>query len=109
MALELEDIAESAAKVARAIRQIFAKAKGIHGGIKGVWQTAPAIVKEVEKVASAWVGITGKDKKAMAVEAILLLIPPRWYLPKFVLRPLISWAIEAALKEIEKRRKYPPK
>ena len=105
MALDKIDIAGEAVGIAKAVRQIYAEAKGVHGGFKDVFKKAPAVIAEVEKVAGAWVGITGEDKKAMAVEAILLLIPLPSWLPKFFVRAVISWAIEAALKEIEKRRK----
>lgn len=112
MALDNIDVAAEAAKIAKALRKIFTNMKGVHGGFKDVWKKAPAVVAEVEKVAGAWQGITGEDKKAMAVEALLLLIPlPKW-LPTFFARAVISWAIEAALKEIKKiktKRKYPPK
>jgi len=105
MALEKHEIAGEAAKIAKAVKEIFAKMKGIHGGIKGIFKAAPAVVEEVEKAASAWASITGEDKKAMAVEAILLIVPLPSWLPTFIARALISWAIEAALKEIAKRKK----
>jgi len=103
MALEAKEIAAEAKKVAKAVKKILLKLKGIHGGFSGIRNAAPTVVEEVEKAAKSWAGITGADKKAMAVAAICELIPnPTWF-PEWVERIVIGWAIERALKEYKKR------
>jgi len=103
MVMERLDIVTEAAKVAAAVKAILKKLTGIHGGIKGVFKAAPYVVAEVEKAARPWAGITSAEKKAMAVEAIVLLIPLPWWIPKPLARALISWAIESAWKELSRR------
>jgi len=102
MPMERKDVLAEAAKIAAAVKAIYAKAKGIHGGIKGIYKAAPAVVEQVEIAAKAWAGVTSENKKAMAVEAILLMVKLPWWLPKFVARSLISWAIESALTALKK-------
>ena len=105
MPMDRLDIISEAAKIAASVKVIFGKLKGIHGGIKGVWKAAPVVVEEVESAARAWFGVTGADKKAMAVEAILLVIPDRWWFPDWFARPVIGIAIEQALKALKKAGK----
>jgi hypothetical protein len=66
---------------------------------------AQYVVKAVEEVGRE-IGALGPDKKAIAVQAILLLIPDSWC-PDFLLEPLVSWAVERAVGYMNSRKSKP--
>lgn len=73
-------------------------------GLKGFAKIAPKVIREVEDIGRLK-GFKGADKKRMATEVILALIPVEnwpWWMPKFLARYFIGRAIEAAVKEANK-------
>ena len=74
-------------------------------GVTGFFALAPFVVKEVEEVATAD-GFKGADKKAMAVSAIMALLPINswpWWCPEWLAKYFINLAIERAVIELNKR------
>ena len=67
-------------------------------GIRGFWgavNLAPRVVDRIEKVACE-LKLCGEDKKAIAVAAVLALVPDRW-VSDAILEPFVAWAIERYL------------
>jgi len=97
-------VIEISKKIAAEIRAAYLDIKAIQS-VRGAFKVAPVVVERVERIGQQ-VGLFGTDKKAIAVEAILAIIPDSW-VPDWLLRPVIGWAIEKAVKvlnaKLEKR------
>lgn len=98
--LDPEKLQEAVKRVTDEVRGASLDLRGLKG-LSGAWAVVPRVIERVEKL-GAELGLIGEDKKAAALEAILLLIPDRWA-PDWLLRPLLGWAIERALPLLRKR------
>ena len=98
--LDPEKLQEAVKRVVEEVKGASLDIRGLRG-LTGAWALVPRVIERVEKLAIE-LGMLGEDKKAAAVEAILLLVPDRW-IPDWLLRPLIGWAIEQALPLLRKR------
>lgn len=86
----------------RLIEQVKAAADELKGarGVAGVLFAVPSIVRHVQILGDEY-KLVGEDKKELATEAVLYLIPDRWC-PDWILRPMVSWAIEKAVAEVKR-------
>lgn len=72
-------------------------------GIKGVWGALgalPILLTHVQLAGEEW-RLVNEDKKALAVQLVLDLVPDRW-VPDAVIEPIVGWAIERALAAAKK-------
>src|SRR5688572_27253364 len=99
--MDQERLGELAAEVLESMGEIVGKVKRIHGGLASVIAAAPEIVRHVEVIAVTR-SLDGQQKKKLAVEVALKLIPDRWA-PDWVLRPAIGWIIEQGVDEVKRR------
>lgn len=85
------------------VRKAVEPLKALKGwsGVLGFFKAAPHVVEEVEE-AGKDLGLMGADKKQVAVDFILDLIPDSWA-PDWILEPLVNWAIERAVAELQRR------
>lgn len=100
---QMQVLAETTATM---ILRSWAAAKAARG-VRGFFELAPRVVKEVEEIGKAN-GYKGADKKYLAVDVILQLIPADrlpWWMPKPLARYLIGFAIERAVKALRDRLK----
>ena len=82
------------------IYQEVRAAKGLFGLLKVV----PLIVQEVESFGASH-DIKGADKKCLAIDVALLLIPLPVWAPKPLLRLLLGWLIDRAVVSLNKLTK----
>lgn len=82
------------------VRATFEEIRGARG-IPGLLFAAPKVVEHVE-ILGEELGLIGEDKKALAVQAVLDLVPDRW-IPDWVLEPIVGWAVERGVLELKKR------
>lgn len=94
---KLKAIADAIVMEARGVVVDARSAKGILGALA----VAPKIVERVENV-GADLKLLGSDKKEIAVQAVLALVPDRW-VPDWVLAPFVAWAIERAVAALKER------
>ena len=100
MKLKPSMVLKVAEDIAQEVRFAYFDMKGIKG-VRGAIKAAPAVVARVQTIGDK-LKLLGTDKKAIAVNAILGLIPDTW-VPDWLIRPFISWAIEKAVKALKKR------
>lgn len=96
----MSSVQEQASAVIELIRKTVGDLKSSRG-LLAILRLVPDIVKSVES-ASKQYGIKGADKKALAVEVALNLVPLPWWLPKPLLKLVLDYAIEAAVGELNK-------
>lgn len=95
------------AEMQKAISRILDEIKGGYAdlksikGIKGAFKIAPEIVSRVKAIGDEY-KLLGPDKKKIAVEIIMVLIPDSWF-PDFILRRIVAWAVERAYKAYKKK------
>ena len=91
---------------AKEASETFEKAAGDLKRSRGFWNimrkagpVAQEVVRAVEDLADELPGkITGEEKKAIAMEAIMLLLPDLpWWAPSWLVRMLLGRAIDAAV------------
>lgn len=70
-------------------------------GVFGAFSLAKRVVERVESVGKE-LNLLGPDKKDIAIDAILALVPDRWA-PDWVLRPFLGWAVEKAVEAMKAR------
>lgn len=95
----LDKVKAAFARVKKAVEPLQAL-KG-WSGVLGFFKLAPHVVEEVE-AAGKDLGLMGADKKQIAVDVILDLIPDAWA-PDWLLEPLVNWAIERAVTELQRK------
>lgn len=85
------------------VRKAIAPLQSLKGwsGVLGFFKAAPHVVEEVE-AAGKELGLMGADKKAIAVDVILDLIPDSW-VPDWAIAPLVRWLVERAVSELQRR------
>ena|SRR3990167_4880783 len=99
MALSKEVIASVIADARETIIELRG-AKGIFAIIKAI----PAVIRKVEEI-SLKLGIKGANKKELALDILLALIPLPWYLPAVLIRPIIGGLIDLAVAAVNNRLK----
>lgn len=93
---------EAIKRVAGAVTGAHGELRRISGGIRGVLGVAPDVVKHVEALGKER-GLLGADKKKIAVEVVLMLVPDAWC-PDWALRPIVGWAVERAVAVLKKAK-----
>lgn len=96
--IDAKKVAEVAKRVVDEVKDKAAKEGGLKGWA-GVKKCAPWVVKAVEKAAVAE-GLLGPEKQAIAVQAILELVPDRW-VPDWLIEPFVAWAVDKAVELIK--------
>lgn len=96
--MDLIELKAKAVAAAADLQAVYKDLKNIKG-IRGAVQCAGYVVPYIEKQHSALAGV---DKKALAVEIILALVPMPPWLPELVVRPILSWIIEKAVAAMKK-------
>ena len=95
---------------AKRIKEAVNKLRGVKGwnwsGLKGLLACAPYVVKETQEV-GAELGLAGGEKKELAIDVILWIVPDAWA-PDWVLRPILGWAIEKAVAVLKARFEKKP-
>jgi hypothetical protein len=95
---ELQNILrEELVPAAKQLLQELGRARGLDG----LWQARGRIVELVEVLGEEY-SLIGEDKRALAVEALLILIPDSWA-PDWALRPFLGWGVDRAVAEMKKR------
>ena len=95
----------AAVDVVNKLKQLYAEVRGARG-VFGLLRIIPLIVSEVETFGKEH-GLSGIDKKSLAIETALLLIPlPRW-LPRSLVVMLLDRGIERAVAQLNKLLKNP--
>jgi|GEM_PF-950143 len=81
-------------------KAVFSRIKTIHG-IDGALSALPEVVKAVEAKAAAVCGLSGEEKKELAVEIINALVDIP-YLPESLEAKLIGFGVDAAVAALNK-------
>jgi hypothetical protein len=99
------DKIKKAYEIVKAAVEPLKRLKG-WSGVGGLIKCAPHVVEELEKAGAA-LELSGADKKTVAVQLVLELVPDAWA-PDWVLEPIVSWAIEKAVAVLKKRQSPDP-
>ena len=94
-------LAEIKRSILSAVKDIQ-DATGVLNTLKAAHKAIPAAVQCVESV-SERLDIKGADKKALAIQAIMLCIKLPWYVPAPFVRAILSGAIDAAVEALNKK------
>ena len=95
----------AAVEIVNKLKQLYAEVRRAKG-VFGLLRIVPLVVSEVETFSKEH-GLKGLDKKNLAIETALLLIPlPRWLRRSLVVM-LLDWGIERAVAQLNKLLKKP--
>ena len=94
------DIKAMAQEIIEAGKAVFDRIKTIHG-VDGAIAALPEVIRAVETKASEVTGMTGAQKKELAVEVINALVDIP-FLPEKLEGILIGWAIDAVIAALNK-------
>lgn len=103
--MENADLKAHARKLVDEIKSGWSLVRNLRG-LSGLMSAAPEVVARVEALGHS-LNLPGAEKKALAIETILLLVDEPAWLPEWVFRAVLNFAIEraaAALKKIQQRR-----
>ena len=100
MKLNHEKFEEVLARVILEVREASSAVKGARG-VLGVLRLVPDVLRAVENIAGQ-TALLGEDKKAIAVHAILELVPDRW-IADAILEPFVAFAVERVLQYLKFR------
>ncbi len=71
-------------------------------GLSGALHIAPDVIKRVEKISVAK-ELAGADKKELAIEIIVQLVPLPAYIPEWLERKVLGWIIDRAVARYNKK------
>ena len=103
MAVDLDAIAGLSIEEVKAAAEKLAQLKGWNvNSLKGLISCLPEIIKHTEAIGQVK-DLTGAEKQEVAILIILKMVKLPWWLPLWIIKPLLEGAVNAVVQAINNK------